>query len=211
MSVYLNERFQYVNEDGERYASISQILRDVGIKKSWDKDGPPTPDVQVRIDHAAWRGKEVEKHCFEIARFNFTDCPDDDEISVRVSAFNDWWNANDLEYVSHHEIVWDEEARVAHELDLVVLLDGKLTTVDIKCTASVEKDWGIQCGAQSGMRYGMTGEDHNMAVLHLKPQFKKGYIYRSYGEAEPWLIARGARIESLGLYAKAKEKIGETL
>ena len=206
MSVYLNERFQYVSDEGVRYASVSQILRDVGIRKSFD--GKVSPAV---LEHAAWRGKEVEKHCFHIAKFGFTDCPDDEEISTRVSAFNDWWNTHDLEYVSHHEVVWDDEILVAHELDLVVKLEGQLTAVDIKSTASAEKDWPIQCGAQMSMRGAMTFESHDGAVLHINPKFKKGYIYRPYGQdaASAWELASDARIVSLGAFRNAKALIEE--
>jgi hypothetical protein len=198
----------YRSTEGLRYASISQVLRDVGIKKSFD--GKVS---QAVLDHAAWRGKAVEKHCFEIARKGWTDCPEEVEIWDRVAAFELWWRESGAEYVSHHEIVWDDVVRVAHELDLVCRLEGRLTTIDIKCTASVEKDWGIQCGAQATMRSHMTGDGHNLAVLHIKPAFKKGFIYRLYGaeSCEAWHEAREARLESLKSFARAKKNIEELL
>ena len=176
-SVYRDERFRYFNDDNEQLMSVSGMLRELGIKKSFA--GMEFADVVL---HAIERGKVIENAIFAALAtekpYKVT-IPTEwqDELFIvkpgkKVAWFHGYWNWLD-EYhpkmVSCRQFVSDAEIRVAGEIDLVL------------------------------------DEDGPPAVLHLNPSFAKGFIFREYPDAEiKWEYARTARLESLASFERAR-------
>jgi|GEM_PF-2415717 len=158
-----------------RLYSLSRVLRDLGLKP----DFGDTPEWVIR--NAACRGKLTENYCYQLIQgrpvtIRSRHCGSLQEgVSERVQAFHRWMQKYKPEYVDHHGIVFSETDRVAWERDLRVLINGRLTLIDIKCTSKPEKDWPLQIGC--GLSYDEDGAEQ-AAILHLNPTLNKdGYRF----------------------------------
>ena len=179
-SVYRDERFRYFNDDNEQLMSVSGMLRELGIKKSFA--GMEFADVVL---HAIERGKVVENMIFAaLASDNqpklFMPHEWTEELttvkpgkkSSWVQGYWNWLDEHQPKMVSCRQFVSDAEIRVAGEIDLVL------------------------------------DEDGPPAVLHLNPSFAKGFIFREYPDAlDKWEYARTARLESLASFERARRAI----
>lgn len=161
---------------GKRLYSASRVIRDLGMKPDY-KDAKPEV-----IHRAACRGKLTEGYCYTllqmkrgiVVRAKHTGTLQQ-EVSMRVEAFNRWSEKYRPEFIDCQQIAYSERDRVAWRRDLRVVIQGELWLVDIKCTSKPEKDWPLQLGC--GLSY---DEDKckRAAVLHLNPKLKDGYMWR---------------------------------
>ena len=179
-SVYRDERFRYFNDDNEQLMSVSGMLRELGIKKSFA--GMEFADVVL---HAIERGKVIENAIFAAlasdnrAAITIPAEWQDELTTVKPGKKSSWvqgyWNWLEEcrpNMVSCRQFVSDAEIRVAGEIDLVLVEDGP------------------------------------PAVLHLNPSFAKGFIFREYPDAlDKWEYARTARLESLASFERARVAI----
>jgi hypothetical protein len=100
------------------------------------------------------------------------------DVTLRVEAFHRWMQKFNPTYVDSQTFVWSAMDRIAWQRDLRVILDGRLTLIDIKCTAQRAKDWGIQIGC--GLSYDTDGCERG-AILHLNPDLNKnGFRFIEY-------------------------------
>ena len=175
--IYRDERFRYFNDDNEQLMSVSGMLRELGIKKSFA--GMEFADVVL---HAIERGKVLENAIFAaLASDNPTSLKIPAEWQVELGFRKDgkkstwllgywnWLEEHQPKMVSCRQFVSDAEIRVAGEIDLVL------------------------------------DEDGPPAVLHLNPSFSRGFIFREYPDAlDKWEYARTARLESLASFERAR-------
>jgi hypothetical protein len=180
VSIYRDDRFRYFDDDNQQFMSVSGVLREIGIKKSF-----AGLEFSPVVLHAIERGKVMENAIFTALA---TDAPhrlaipenwQEELTAVKAGKKTSWvqgyWNWLDDQspaMLECRKFVADAEVRVAGEIDLILAEDGAPT------------------------------------VLHLNPSFKKGYILREYPDAaDMWEYARNARLESLASFHRAREAI----
>ncbi len=164
----------------QRLYSLSRVLRDLGLKPVYPED----PKIQKRVKEAALVGKLTEQYCVKYLKTGKS-------VTVRqkhtgslrkrvianVEAFDRWRLKYQPIFVDAGDYVWSLEDRVCWQRDLRVMINGRLTLVDIKCTSKLEKDWPLQLGC--GLAYDQHGEHGYTtaaAILHLNPKLnKEGY------------------------------------
>lgn len=201
----------YADDEGQRYASVTQVLRELGMVKSWS--GAAHPDD---LKFAGRRGEHVEDILYSLLKGQpwhgqIEDMTNTyghdlyDTVMERVPALHNFIADHDPELVSCQARLWDQEALVAGTLDLTCKISGEVWLLDVKCTSQPEADWPLQVGAYTAMN---PFEVDRIGVLHIKPGTKSGYKIREYPDAvDKWWHVRQARIESLAAYRRAKEKV----
>jgi hypothetical protein len=180
LPIYRDSRFRYFNDNAEQFMSISGLLREVGLAKSF-----AGMEFSSVVLHAIERGKVMESCIFSglssktPERISIPEIWKEELTTIKTGNKTSWvqgyWNWLS-EYkpegiVLCRKFVSDSECRVAGEIDLI--LPDK--------------------------------ENAPPAVLHLNPAFAKGFIFREYPDArEQWECARAARIEALEAFKKAR-------
>lgn len=162
----------------QRLYSLSKVLRELGLKPDY---GDADPSV---IQRAACRGKLTEQYCYRLLQGKPVTVRDKhcgslrEDVAVRVEAFYRWMVRTKPEFVDCQTFAWSEQDRICWQRDLRVIIDGRLTLVDVKCTSKAEKDWPLQIGC--GLSYDEDGAERG-GVLHLNPRLNKdGFKFREY-------------------------------
>ena len=170
----------YWSPNGQRLYSLSRVIRDLGLKPDYE-------GVDERVMRkAAARGKLTEWYCFRLLEGKSVTVRSrhcgtlQKGVADRVQAFHRWALKYKPELVDYRRIVWDDHDAVAWEQDLRVRIAGRVWLVDIKCTSAVAKDWPLQLGC--GLSYDQ--ECERAAILHLKPEFKDGYMFRDKWDSQ---------------------------
>ena len=172
----------------ERLYSLSRVLRDLGLKPSFEGVDPQVLwRAQTRGKLTEWyasqllQGKRVtvrSKHCGSLTK----------DVALRVQGFYNWMQNFDPVFLAHGRIVHSEEDHVAWKTDFDVSLDdGVPTLVELKCTSQAAKDWPLQIGM--GLSY---GPYERGGVLHVNPRFRHGYQWITYKPSRvglQWRIA----------------------
>lgn len=190
VSIYRDDRFRYFDDDNQQFMSVSGVLREVGLKKSF-----AGLEFSPVVLHAIERGKVMENAIFAALatdtkhRLSIPEDWQEELTAVKAGKKTSWiqgyWNwlddhatlirstrARAPVMVECRKFVADAEVRVAGEIDLVLAEDGP------------------------------------PAVLHLNPSFKRGYKFREYPDArDMWEYARNARLESLASFHRARTAI----
>ena len=183
VAIYRDDRFRYFNEDNEQFMSVSGVLREVGLKKSF-----AGLEFSKVVLHAIERGKVMESAIFDALatdsphRLSIPEAWQEELTTIKAGKKTSWiqgyWNWLDDHspvMVECRKFVSDSEARVAGEIDLVLEGDG------------------------------------DPEVLHLNPALKNGYKIRPYiTGTQMWWVARNARLESLASFRRAREKMVES-
>jgi hypothetical protein len=182
VSIYRDDRFRYFNEENEQFMSVSGVLREVGLKKSF-----AGLEFSKVVLHAIERGKVMENAIFAALatdsphRLSIPESWQEELTTIKAGKKTSWiqgyWNWLDDHspvMVECRKFVADSEARVAGEIDLVLEGDG------------------------------------GPAVLHLNPALKNGYKVRPYSACfQMWFAARNARVKSLASFRQARDHIEE--
>jgi hypothetical protein len=180
VSVYRDDRFRYFDDDNQQFMSVSGVLREVGLKKSF-----AGLEFSTVVLHAIERGKIMENAIFAALatdtkhRLSIPEDWQGELTAVKTGKKTSWvqgyWNwlgDHSPVMVECRKFVADAEVRVAGEIDLVLAEDGP------------------------------------PAALHINPSFKRGYKFREYPDAgDMWEYARNARLESLASFHRARTAI----
>lgn len=199
----LDELSHRYHLEGRPLESVTRIIKNVWPNKPTFENAP----VHV-LEHARHRGERVDYWVCEYARLNGNvDVDDDADVVQSVEFFDKWWQKVKPQYIDHQRMVWDEAAGVCGKFDLLLLIEGSPVIVDVKRTHNEEETWPIQVGAYRDLYHHMpTGDQFHIsdvAVLHIHPRFKSGYIYRKYGTneaVEAWrsTLAFWRTVQSIG-------------
>lgn len=169
------------------YERLTHVIGETFPRKKSFDNGFVSDEV---IDAAAGRGREIDRWCCLFAASNGTieipqgvelEC-EEAELDADLSAFARWWALSNPGFIASQLTVFNDDDGIAGTMDLKLILNGKVTIVDLKRTAAVEKSWGFQLG-------GLAAYDEDVeaiAVLHIHPKFAKGYIWRPY-ERDLWV------------------------
>lgn len=151
-------------ERRERVPSVTQIMNGVGIV---DYSHIPA-DVLKR---AAERGTRAHKACEYLLSKDLNWDTVSDEIFGYVTACEKFladtgFTADEamIERQGVHEL---NGMRYGYRLDAEGMLNGKRALIDFKCTASVQKHWGIQLAAYELAASSRLGERCRRVVVHL--------------------------------------------
>lgn len=178
----LDELSHTYHIEGKPLESVTRIIKSVWPNKP-SFDGAP-PGI---LEHARHRGERVDYWVCEYARTNGNvDVEDDDDVIESVEFFDRWWSKVKPVYIDHQRMVWN--TRVCGKLDLLLNIDGRAAIVDVKRTHNEEETWPIQVGAYRDLYHHCPHAEQllieEIAVLHIHPRFKSGFIYRKYDAAE---------------------------
>lgn len=118
------------------------------------------------LNNAAERGTSVHNSIENWIKFGINDT--DDEYMGYFRGFEEWWNINKPEVIGSEMRVYHKLLRYAGTIDLLAIIDGKITVVDFKTTSRlVEKNCGVQLEAyaQALGSHGISVEGKR--ILHL--------------------------------------------
>lgn len=177
--------------NGKQLPSVSQVIRAVYPQKSFDGVDPAV------IENARERGVLVERYLCEYVRTGAVRTDDGERADVleRLDIVIPWWEKNMADKAIECQKIVSDGA-IAGTADFVFSIPRSgyidYRVIDLKNTASPEKDWPLQ-GAAYGQLYG-DGVVYGCAVLHVSPKrYKEGVklIEYDYQRAfEWWLKAR---------------------
>lgn len=186
VAISRDENYRYHDADGTRYVSVSQVMRDIGLAKSFDA----VKDLPV-VAHAAERGKVVEQAIFDALASGDPEAvifPDEwipeltepsgkpNHKATWVDGYWNWLTDRNPKFVSARQMVGDPEILVAGEIDLVL------------------------------------DEDGPPAILRINPSLHGGYEFLEYPNAhQVWGLARSARLDAIKRYAMTRAKIERIL
>lgn len=116
--------FRYHGPDGDEYASVTRLLRQLGFPKSWTGKAP----VEV-VRHAIDRGKVIEEtlyRAFESGDTDRLEVPADwqEELNAWWPGFWNWLDDHAPAYRESRVLAGDPQIRCAGEIDLVLSDDG---------------------------------------------------------------------------------------
>lgn len=178
----LDELSHHWHINGKILTGVTRAIRAVWPNKPSFDAAPPGI-----LEHARKRGDRVDHWVCEYARLNGrVDVEDDADVVESVELFDRWWNKVKPAYIDHQRMVWNED--YIGFMDLLLNIDGRPTIVDVKRTYNEEQTWGIQVGGYRDLYHHMQNGDQfhveDLAVLHIHPRFKHGYVYRRYDTAQ---------------------------
>ena len=140
------------------------------LMKPLSSDFYSTVDPEV-LNKAAKRGTAIHNAVENYAKFGIEDIPP--VYAGYFEGFRDWWNSRKPEVLATETKVYHKILRYAGTVDLLCIINGRLTLVDYKTSAQVNsKLCAVQLEA-----YDRAWESHDIKVddrliLHLS---KKGY------------------------------------
>lgn len=176
----LDELSHRYHIEGRPLESVTKVIKAVWPNKPTFENAP----LHI-LEHARNRGERVDFWVCEYAKHNGNiDIDDDADVVQSVEYFDKWWRSKKPTYIDHQRTVWSERLGVCGKFDLLLEFDGIVAIVDVKRTHNEEQTWPIQVGAYRDLYHHMTVGDNfhisDVAVLHIHPRFKSGYIYRRY-------------------------------
>lgn len=137
---------------------------------------------EATLDRAADKGTAVHNSIENYIKFEIDDVPP--EHRGYFEAFLDWWNEYKPEVVSSEFKVYHKLMRYGGTIDMLVYIDGVLTLVDIKTTASLsDMTCGVQLEAYSQALKSLGITVERKIILHLKKDGK--YAVREYPVSDP--------------------------
>lgn len=180
----LDELAHVYHIEGRPLTSVTNVIKSVWPNKPTFEHAP----AHI-LEHARYRGERVDYWVGEYAKTNGKiDIEDDADIVESVEFFDKWWRKAGPVYLDHQRMVWNEDLGVCGKFDLLLSIDGTPVIVDTKRTHNEEQTWPVQLGAYRDLYHHMPAGDQfhiaDVAVLHIHPRFKSGYIYRKYSTAE---------------------------
>lgn len=180
----LDELSHRYHLDGKPLESVTRIIKSVWPNRPTFEGAP----IHV-LEHARHRGERVDHWVCEYARLNGdVDVEDDDDVIESVKFFDRWWNKVQPIYIDHQRMVWDEAIGVCGKLDLLLRIEDRPMILDVKRTHNEEETWPLQVGAYRDLYHHMPSGDQfhvsDVAVLHIHPRFKHGFIQRNYDTNE---------------------------
>lgn len=180
----LDELSHVYHLEGKPLTSVTRVIKSVWPNRPTFDQAP----IHV-LEHARHRGERVDYWVCEYASRNGNiEVDDDTDVVQSVNFFDQWWSKTQPSYLDHQRTVWSEAAGVCGRFDLLLLIDGRPTIVDVKRTHNEEETWPIQLGGYRDLYHHSTSGDqfriNDIGVLHIHPRFKAGYIFRHYNVNE---------------------------
>lgn len=127
--LFYDDKHEYV-VDGERYASVSEVLRFIS-RDIYD-------DVnQYALDNAAQRGTDIHRACEALYKYKKVDC--DPSIEGYVRAFLRFLNEHECEFSAIEKPIASKLLKVAGTPDYFGMVNGEHAIVDLKSNAQIKK------------------------------------------------------------------------
>lgn len=114
--------------DDEVIPSVTEILKPLSQIKYAQID-------ESILARAAQRGTDVHSAIETWLKYRFDDISDD--LSLYYEAFKKWFSEHEVEPVYSEVKMYSKKAKYAGTLDCVAKVDGKLTLIDFKTTATI--------------------------------------------------------------------------
>lgn len=166
-------RFPELTFEEERhlyYLNGLEVPSVTTLMKPLSSDFYSTVDPEV-LNKAAKRGTAIHNAVENYAKFGIEDIPP--VYAGYFAGFREWWDSRKPEVLATETKVYHKILRYAGTVDLLCIIDGRVTLVDYKTSAQVNsKLCAVQLEA-----YDRAWESHDIKVddrliLHLS---KKGY------------------------------------
>lgn len=140
--LFYDEKHEYV-VDGERYASVSEVLRFLSKEIYADIN-------QYTLDNAAQRGTDVHRACEALYKYKKVEC--DLAIEGYVKAFLNFLNEHECNFTEIEKPVAYSGWKVAGTMDYYGIVDGRVSIVDLKSVSVVKKTLvKAQCNAYKAL------------------------------------------------------------
>ena len=137
---------------------------------------------EATLNNAADKGTAVHNSIENYLKFEIGDVPP--EHRGYFEAFLDWWNTYHPQVVSSEVKVYHKLMQYGGTIDMLVYMDGVLTLVDIKTTATLsDMTCGVQLEAYSQALKSLGVAIERKIILHLKKDGK--YAVREYPVKDP--------------------------
>lgn len=139
------------------------------------------------LETAADKGTAVHNAIENFLKFEIEDI--DPDYKGYFDAFVDWHKAHDIVVLGSECRVYHKIMRYAGTIDLIAVIDGKVTLVDFKTTYKLlEKNCSVQLEA-----YAKALESHGVAIeskkiLHLRKDGTFEYIDFPVSDSEKWRV-----------------------
>ena len=162
---------RYYEIGGKLYTSVTtalSIIRKPQLEIWRGNLGNEEAD-RVR-DEAAELGRNIHTWCHEVVKGG--------ELYPHplVEAFAEWFKAMVKEVVLAEKPVWSDKYRYAGRPDLAIILKGDRTTptvIDIKTTADIWPDMGLQLAAYQGAMDEQGIKTKRRMIVHLSKKTEK--------------------------------------
>lgn len=137
---------------------------------------------EATLNNAANKGTAVHNSIENYIKFEIDDVPP--EHRGYFEAFLEWWNKYQPKVVGSELKVYHKLLRYGGTIDMLVYIDGVLTLVDIKTTATLsDMTCGVQLEAYSQALKSLGIDVERKIILHLKKDGK--YAVREYPSKDP--------------------------
>lgn len=155
-----NEATHTYRLNGSVIPSVTQLMKPLSELKYG-----AVPEMTLK--QAANKGTIVHAGIETWLAYGIDDVPP--ELSGYYNAFKEWWNLRKPVLIASEAKIYHKLLQYAGTLDLIVLLDGVLTLVDVKTTYNLEKQ---MCGIQlEGYNQALASHGiqiQGKRILHLK-------------------------------------------
>lgn len=139
--IVTDENNRIVTVDGERPPHITDVLKDLGLSKSFEG--------VTDLEWFAQRGKAVHVACKLINEGCLDEQSVAEECKGYVAAYRSWLEESVFVHLRSELPLYSQLHDFCGTLDLVGMYDGNLSIVDIKTSSSIDPAVEIQVGAQA--------------------------------------------------------------